>query len=89
MAAVREDVESEFLLALNACLESLVHKTLKVEQKESIRQIVCQKEDVLAVLLTGFGKKCNIIKQLILNVLTNMQGSTDSSTLIAPVRKPP
>ena len=52
--------ESEFLSALNASLESFVHKTLnkplKDEQLECIRRIVCGGRDVLAVLPSGFGK---------------------------------
>ena len=57
------DVDGEFLRALHASLESFVHKTLKDEQTECIRRIVCKKKDVLAVLPTGFGK--SVIYQLI------------------------
>ena len=62
MAAVEADVNSEFSAALNASLEEFFHKALKDEQKECIRRIVSLKEDVLAILLTGFGK--NVIKLL-------------------------
>ena len=48
--------ESEFLSALNASLESFVHKALKDEQIECIHRIVCHGRDVLAVLPTGLGK---------------------------------
>ena len=48
--------ESEFLSALNASLESFVHKALKDEQRECIHRIVCHGRDVLAVLRTGLGK---------------------------------
>ena len=48
--------ESEFLSALNAFLESFVHKALKDEQIECIHRIVCHGRDVLAVLLTGLGR---------------------------------
>ena len=48
--------ESEFLSALNAFLAHFVHKTLKDEQVECIRRIVCHGRDILAVLPTGFGK---------------------------------
>ena len=48
--------ESEFLSALNASLESFVHRTLKDEQMECIRRIVCHGTDVLAVLPTVFDK---------------------------------
>ena len=63
--------------ALNASLESFVHKTLKDEQKECIRRIVCHGRDVLAVLPTGFGKSA--IYQLIPKVLFHM-GRTANAT---------
>ena len=55
--------ESEFLSALNASLESFVHKALKDEQIECMHRIVCDGRDVLAVLPTGLGKSA--IYQLI------------------------
>ena len=55
--------QSEFLSALNASLESFVHKALKDEQIECIHRIVCPGRDVLAVLPTGLGKSA--IYQLI------------------------
>ena len=58
----RRDVNSEFSAALTASLEEFFHKALKDEQKECIRRIVSLKEDVLAILLTGFGK--SVIKLL-------------------------
>ena len=48
--------DSEFLSALNASLQSFVHKTLKYEQIECIHRIACHGRDVLAVLPTGLGK---------------------------------
>ena len=48
--------EIEFLPALNASLQSYVHKTLKDEQIESIHRIACHGIDVLAVLPMGLGK---------------------------------
>ena len=48
--------ESEFLSALNASLQSFVHKTLKDEQMECIHRIACHGRDVLAVLPTGLRK---------------------------------
>ena len=48
--------DSEFLSALNASLQSFVHKTLKDEQIECIHRIACHGRDVLAVLPTGLGK---------------------------------
>ena len=62
MAAVEGDVNSEFSATLTASLEEFFHKALKDEQKECIRRIVSLKEDVLATLLTGFGK--SVIKLL-------------------------
>ena len=56
MADAVVDVESAFSSALNLSLQDFIHKSLKDEQKECIRRIICLKEDVLAVLPTGFGK---------------------------------
>ena len=36
--------ESEFVSALDASLEGFVHRTLKEQQRECIRQIVCEKK---------------------------------------------
>ena len=55
MACDEASEESEFLSALNASLAHFVHKTLKDEQVECIRRIVCHGRDFL-VLPTGFGK---------------------------------
>ena len=56
MAAVVQNRESEFVSALDASLEGFVHRTLKEQQRECIRQIVCEKKDIFDVLPTGFGK---------------------------------
>ena len=48
--------DSEFLSALNASLQSFVHKTLKDEQIECIHRIVCHGRDVLAVPPTGLAR---------------------------------
>ena len=48
--------ESEFLSALNASLQSFVHKTLKDKQIECIYRIAFHGRDVLAVLPTGLDK---------------------------------
>ena len=53
--------ESEFLSALNASLQSFVHKTLKDEQIECIHRIACHERDVLAVLPTGLGKSASYV----------------------------
>ena len=76
---VRE--ESEFLSALNASLAHFVHKTLKDEQVECIRRIVCHRRDVLAVLPTGFGKSA--IYQLIPKVLFNLGRTVNAKTTVA------
>ena len=62
--------ESKLLSALNASLAHFVHKTLKDEQAECIRRIVCHGRDFLAVFPTGFGKSA--IYQLIPKVLFNL-----------------
>ena len=56
MAAVVQDRESGFVSALDASLEGFVHRTLKEQQRECIRRIVCEKKKIFAVLPTGFGK---------------------------------
>ena len=53
MAAAEGDANSEFFAALTSSLEDFIQKSLKAEQTECIRRIVCLKEDVIAVLLTG------------------------------------
>ena len=77
--------ESEFLSALNASLESFVHKTLKDERIECIRRIVCHGRDVLAVLPTGFDKSA--IYQLIPKVFFHMgrTANVTSKTTVAVV----
>ena len=55
--------DSEFLSALNASLQSFVHKTLKDEQIECIHRIACHGRDVLAVLPTGLGKSAIYVLQ--------------------------
>ena len=78
MATAEASKESEFLSALNASLASFVHKTLKDEQIECIRRIVCYGRDVLAVLPTGFGKSA--IYQLIPKILFHMGRTVNSAT---------
>ena len=69
--------ESKFLSALNASLESFVHKTLKYEQIECFHRILCHGRYVLAVLQTEFGKSATY--QLIPKLLFHM-GSTANAT---------
>ena len=67
MASDEASEESEVLSALNASLESFVHKTLKYEQIECFHRILCYGRYILAVLPTEFGKSA--IYQLIPKVL--------------------
>ena len=48
--------EDEFSTALAEALRYFKYDSLKVEQTECIRRVICLWEDVLAVLPTGFGK---------------------------------
>ena len=64
--------------ASSASLESFVRKTLKDEQIECIRRIVCYGRDFLAVLPTGFGKSS--IYQLIPKVLFHMGCTANNAT---------
>ena len=52
MAAAEEDANSEFFAALTSSLEDFINKSLKDEQKECIRRIVCLEENISAVLPT-------------------------------------
>ena len=54
--AVRGFSEDEFSTALAEALSYFEYDFLKVEQTECIRRVICLREDVLAVLPTGFGK---------------------------------
>ena len=56
MAAVVQNRESEFVSVLDASLEGFVHRTLKEQQREYIRQIVREKKDIFDVLPTGKAK---------------------------------
>ena len=59
-----------FLKALNKSVNDLKVPTLKPEQQECIRRLICCSEDVLAVLPTGFGK--SLIYQLLPTVYQNL-----------------
>ena len=54
--------EDEFSTALAEALRYFKYDSLKEEQIECIRRVICLREDVLAVLPTGFGK--NLIYQV-------------------------
>ena len=59
--------EDEFSTALAEALTYFKYDSLKVEQIECLRRVICLREDVLAVLPTGFGK--SLIYQIIPKVL--------------------
>ena len=48
--------EDQFLKALAESLADSPFKSLKPEQRECIRRLICVKEDVLVILPTVFGK---------------------------------
>ena len=48
--------EDEFSTALAEALRYFKYDSLKVEHTDCIRRVICLREDVLAVLPTGFGK---------------------------------
>ena len=80
MAAAEGDANSEFF-------EDFIHKSLKDEQTECIRRIVCLEEDVLALLPKGFGK--SVIYQLIPKVrmkkLHPSSGFKTSVVVVSPL----
>ena len=59
--------EDKFSTALAEALRYFKYDSLKVEQIECLRRVICLREDVLAVLPTGFGK--SLIYQIIPKVL--------------------
>ena len=59
--------EEEFSSALAEVLTNFKYSSLKEEQIECVRCVICFCEDVLAVLPTGFGK--SVIYQIIPKVL--------------------
>ena len=87
MAAAEGNAKSEFFAALTSSLEDFIHKSLKDEQTECIRRILCLEEDVLAVLPTGFGK--SVIYQLIPKVrmkkLHPSSGFKTSVVVVSPL----
>ena len=87
MAAAEGDASSKFFAALTSSLEGFIQKSLKDEQTECIRRIVCLKADALAVLLTGFGK--SVIYQLIpkvrLKKLDPSSGFKTSVFVVSPL----
>ncbi|CAB4019881.1 Hypothetical predicted protein [Paramuricea clavata] len=65
-----ESRKNIFLKALNKTVTDIKSHTLKPEQQEWIRRLICCGEDVLAVLPTGFGK--GVVYQLLPTVYQNL-----------------
>ena len=75
--AVRGFSEDEFSTALAEALRYFKYDSLKVEQTECIRRVICLREDVLAVLPTGFGK--SLIYQIIPKMLECLKNESDDT----------
>ena len=69
--------EDEFSTALAEALRYFKYDSLKVEQIECLRRVICLREDVLAVLPTGFGK--SLIYQIIPKVLECSKNESDDT----------
>ena len=69
--------EDEFSTALAEALRYFKYGSLKVEQIECLRRVICLREDVLAVLPTGFGK--SLIYQIIPKVLECLKNESDNT----------
>ena len=67
----------EFSTALAEALRYFKYDSLKVEQTECIRRVICLREDVLAVLPTGFGK--SLIYQIIPKMLECLKNESDDT----------
>ena len=80
MAAAEGDANSEFF-------EDFIHKSLKDEQTEGIRRIVCLEEDVLALLPTGFGKSViyELIPKVRMKKLHPSSGFKTSVVVVSPL----
>ena len=73
----QEFSKEEFSAALVEALRNFHHDSLKVEQIECLQQVICLREDVLAVLPTGFGK--SLIYQIIPKVLECLKNESDDT----------
>ena len=67
--------EDEFSSALAKAITNFKYSSLKEEQIECVRRVICFREDVLAVLPTGFGK--SVIFQI--EVKASPRGSLSSA----------
>ena len=68
--------EVKFSTALDEALRYFKYDSLKVEQIECLR-VICLREDVLAVLPTGFGK--SLVYQIIPKVLECLKNESDDT----------
>ena len=60
----RDFSEDEFSAALVEALRNLYYDSLKVEQIECLQWVlICLREDILAVLPTGFGKDVGVFEK--------------------------
>ena len=60
----RDFSEDEFSAALVEALRNFYYDSLKVEQIECLQWVlICLREDILAVLLTGFGKDFGVFEK--------------------------
>lgn len=82
----RDYSEDEFSSALAEALTSFKYDSLKAEQIECLRRVICLREDVSGVLPTGFGK--SLIYQLIPKVLERLRNGSDDTTSIICVVSP-
>ena len=78
MAAVEEGFEASLSRALRGL--SLENISLRIQQKEAIRNIVLLRRDTLIILSTGFGK--SLILHLLPFVFDSWLGATKSFILV-------
>ena len=79
--------EDELSTALAEALRYFKYDSLKVEQIECLRRVICLREDVLAVLPTGFGK--SLIYRIIPKVLECLRNeSNDTQKFIVCIVSP-
>ena len=69
--------EDKFSTALAEALRYFKYDSLKVEQIECLRRVICLRKDVLAVLPTGFRK--SLIYQIIPKVLECLKNEGDDT----------